>query len=129
MNKENMFEVAVRSKLRFPLKGMVSVEDLWDLSVKNLDEIFKTLNSQIKLVKEDSLLNTKSKEDKILELKIDIVKYIVQVKLDEEKQRVKSLENKQKKEKILSILSVKQDEDLQNKSPDELQAMLEELDK
>ena len=45
---KNMFEVATREKMRFPFKGMISVEDLWDLSVQNLDKVFKTLNSQRK---------------------------------------------------------------------------------
>ena len=41
----NMFEIAARNKFRFPFKGMISTEDLWDLSVENLDNVFKTLNS------------------------------------------------------------------------------------
>ena len=32
----NMFEVATRNKFRFPFKGLISVEDLWELSVDNL---------------------------------------------------------------------------------------------
>lgn len=46
MNAEKMFETAVRNKMRFPYKGQISVEDLWDLDVNALDGVFKTLNSQ-----------------------------------------------------------------------------------
>ena len=46
MEANKMFEVAVRNKFRFPFKGVISVEDLWDLSVQQLDGIFKTLKSQ-----------------------------------------------------------------------------------
>lgn len=125
---EKMFEVAVRTKMRFPFRGMVSVEDLWDLSAKDLDSIFKVLNSQLKQVKEESLLETKTKEDKELDMKIEIVKYVVSVKLEEENLRLKAKEKREQKQKILEILAAKQDESLQNKSPEELQAMLNELD-
>ena len=128
MKNEKMFEMAVRNKLRFPFRGFVSVEDLWDLSVEHLDSIFKTLNSQLKKAKEDSLLEVKSKQDTEVETKIEIVKYIVDVKLEEEKVRLQSKSNKEKKQKILEILSAKQNEDLQNKSADELREMLGSLE-
>lgn len=128
MSNVNIFEVAIRSKMRFPFKGLVSTEDLWDLTVEDLDTIFKTLNSQIKQVKEESLLNNRTKEDKILDTKIEIVKYIVSIKLAELELKLKEKENRAKKQKILSILSVKQDEEIQNKSAEELTAMLNDLD-
>lgn len=124
---EKMFEMAVRNKFRFPFRGLISVEDLFDLSVENLDSIFKTLNSQLKQVQEESLLNTKTKEDKELDTKIEIIKYIVGIKLEEQDLRLKAKAQKEQKQKILEILSVKQDESLQNKSVEELKAMLDEL--
>jgi hypothetical protein len=127
MTIEKMFEVATRSKMRFPFKGLISIEDLWDLSVQNLDLIFKNLNSELKQVQEESLLNTKTKEDKELDMKIEIVKYIVNIKLEEDNLRLKAKAQKEQKQKIMEILSAKQDESLQNKSIDELKAMLEEL--
>ena len=70
---KNMFEVATRLKLRFPYRGMISVEDLWDLSVQSLDKVFKALNSQRKQAQEESLLNAKSSEDEVLDTQIEIV--------------------------------------------------------
>ena len=127
MKNKNMFEVAVRTKMRFDFKGLISVEDLWDLNVKDLDSIFKNLNSQLKKVKEESLLDVKTQQDKELDMKIEIVKYIVKTKLEEDNQRLKAKEQKEKKQKIMEILSTKQDQDLQNKSIDELKAMLNKL--
>ena len=124
----NIFEIATREKFRFPFRGLVSVEDLWDLSPENLDEVFKILNSQRKKVNEESLLNVSLKEDIELNMKIDIVKHIVSVKLQEIEAHNKAAEKREKKQKIMSILSMKQDEDLRNKSADELQAMLDDLD-
>ena len=127
MTIENKFEVATRSKMRFPFRGLISVEDLWDLSVTNLDSIFKELNSQLKQVQEESLLDTKTKEDKELDTKIEIIKHVVKVKLEEQEQLKNLREKKEQKQKILEILSTKQNESLQNKSEEELKAMLEEL--
>lgn len=124
---EKMFETAAREKFRFPFKGAISTEDLWDLSVENLDSIYKTLNSQVKKVKEESLLATQSKEDATLTVMIEIVKYIVKVKLDEAAARLKARENREKRQKIMEKISAKQDADLDNKSVEELTAMLEEL--
>jgi len=125
---EKIFEIATRNKFRFPFKGQISVEDLWDLTVENLDSIFKTLNSQIKKAKEESLLVTKTKEDETLNAMIEIVKYIVGVKLTEESARILAKEQREKKQKIMEILSTKQDADLQNKTVEELEVMLSELD-
>jgi len=127
MTNEQKFEVAIRAKMRFQFKGLISVEDLFDLSVENLDTIFKGLNSQLKQVKEESLLNARTKQDEEIDIKIEIIKYIVKVKLEEESLRLKAKDQKEKKQKIMGILSVKQDTDLQNKSVEELQNMLNEL--
>ena len=127
MEANKMFEVAVRNKFRFPFKGVISVEDLWDLSVQQLDGIFKTLKSQEKKAQEESLLDTRTPEDEALKTKIDIIRYIVNVKLDEAKQAERAKENHDQKQKILGILAEKQDADLRNKTPEELQAMLNQL--
>ena len=127
MEANKMFEVAVRNKFRFPFKGVISVEDLWDLSVQQLDGIFKTLKSQEKKAQEESLLDTRTPEDEALKTKIDIIRYIVGVKLDEAKQAERAKENHDQKQKILGILAEKQDADLRNKTPEALQAMLNQL--
>ena len=127
MNK-NMFEVATRTKMRFPFKGLISVEDLWDLNVQNLDKIFKTLNSQHKEAQEESLLNAKSSEDEVLDTQIAIVKYIVGIKLEEKAAREKALENKEKRQKIMALMAKKDDEAMENMSKEELQKLLDELD-
>lgn len=128
MVNENIFEIATRHKFRFPFRGSVSVEDLWDLTPENLDTIFKTLNSQKKRVNEESLLSTSTNEDVELNTMIAIVKHIVNVKLSEISARNQAKAKREQQQKILSILNAKENEALQNKSIDELQAMLAELE-
>lgn len=125
---EKMFINAARNKYRFPFKGQITVEDLWDLSVTNLDSIYKNLNSQLKTSKEDSLLTTKNTEDKILEEKIEIIKYIVSVKQDEAKKKEDEKAVKAQNARIREIIASKKDAALQDKSVEELQAMLVETD-
>lgn len=123
----NIFEYAVRNKIRFPFKGMISVEDLWDLSLTSLDSIYKTLNKQVKQTEEESLLITKTNVDTELEVQIAIVKHIVSVKLDEQDAREKAAAKKAQKQKIMAIIATKEDEALQNSSVDDLRKMLDEL--
>ena len=125
---KNMFEVATREKMRFPFKGMISVEDLWDLSVQNLDKVFKILNSQRKEAHEESLLNVKSSADEVLDTQIEIVKYIFNVKLEEQAARAKAAENKEKKQKIMALMAKKDDEAMENMSKEDLQKLLDELE-
>ena len=127
MTVENIFEFASRNKVRFPFKGMISVEDLWDLSLTNLDSIYKTLNKQVKQSEEESLLSTKASVDTELEVQIAIVKHIVSVKLAERETAEKAFVKKAQKQKIMSIIATKQDEALQNSSIDDLKKMLDEL--
>lgn len=127
MTVENIFEYATREALRFHYKGMQSVEDLWQLSVKELDSIYKTLNKQVKQSEEESLLTTKSNVDTELEVQIAIVKHIVSVKLAEKEAAEKASAKKAQKQKIMSIIATKQDEALQNSSIDDLKKMLDEL--
>lgn len=124
---ENMFEYATRNKVRFPFKGQISVEDLWDLRTDDLDTVFKTLNRQVKQSKEKSLLTTKTAEDTALDVQIAIVKHIFDIKMQEASARLLDKERRAQKQKIMAVLANKQEQELQNKSVDELQKMLEEI--
>ena len=121
-----LFELAVRKKYRFPFRGQISVEDLWDLSITNLDSVFKTLNKEKKQSEEESLLSVKSEADKEVENKIEIVKYIVAVKQAEAAERISAREKAQRKQKIAAIIERKQDEELESKSIEELMKIIED---
>ena len=125
---KNIFEYAAKNKFRYPFKGFITTEDLFDLSLENLDAVYKILNKQVKQVNEESLLDAKTSEDEELDVKIQIVKYVFNLKTEERNARLVAKERKEQKQKILEIMANKQNEALQSKSIDELQKMLDELD-
>ena len=127
MTNNELFINATRNNYQFPFRGMINVIDLWDLSLTNLDSVFKTLNAEVKKSEEESLLNTKSKEDKELYNKIEIVKYIVGVKLDEKKKREDAKKNAEMRQRLLEIKAKRQDAKLENMSDEDLDKALAEL--
>ena len=125
--EKNLFEIATRNRYRFSYKGTMTVEDMWDLNVESLDAIFKALNRQKKASDEDSLLATKTAADQELLNKIEIVKYIVSVKLDEAEKRRTAAANHAQREKILGIMAKKQDAALEEMDMAQLEAELKKI--
>ena len=127
MSEVNLFEVATRENYLFPFKGMINVIDLWNLSLTNLDSVFKTLNVEVKKSEEESLLNAKTKEDEEPTNKIEIIKYIVSKKLAEKEAKENEKKNKEKRQRILEIKAKRQDEALENMSDEDLDKLLADL--
>ena len=125
--EKNLFEIAVRDKFRFAFRGIISVEDLWDLKLEQLDEVYKNLMIEIKKANEESLLKSKTKDQTVLENKVDIVKYIVNSKLEEIKTREEESKKRMQKQKILEVLNEKENQSLQNMSVEELKEMLNNI--
>lgn len=126
MAEKNIFEIATKCKYRFPYKGMISVEDLWTLNMKALDEVFKALNTELKITNEESLLSEKSPADEEVENKIAIVKYIYNCKVQEQNERILASEKRKRDQKIMSIIARKEDAELENMSKEDLIKMLGE---
>lgn len=126
-NETNIFEVATRQKYRFPYKGSISVEDMWDLPVTALDSVFKALNAKAKQAQEESLLESKTKEDEETAIKIQIVRHIVGMKQAEAQAREKAKENKEMRQRLLEIKSAREDKRLEDLSDAELDKLIAEL--
>lgn len=131
-----MFEKASRIKLRFETaKGLLSVEDLWDLpltsttSKVNLDEIARGLHQKVTTQTDISFVNptAKSAAAEKDQLALDIVKQVISVRLAENEAAAKARANAEQKKKILEILDQKDTESLKGKSEEELRAMIAEL--
>lgn len=123
---ENVFVIAAKEKYRYPYKGQIGTEDLWDLSGAQLDTIYKTLNAEKKTTEEDSLLGKKTKAEQALLNKIEIVKYIFTEKQVEAENRRQRAANAEKKRRIMELIASKEDAALGEKSIDDLKKMLED---
>jgi len=121
----NIFERASRMKLRFDFKGNSTVEDLWQLSVEELDGIYVELRKTQQEAAGESLLSKVNEADRKLALQIEIVKHIVTSKLASAEAAKTRAENKMRRDRIAAILADKKDEKLKGMSEEELQAELE----
>lgn len=119
-----MFEQASRIKLRFEYKGTIGVEDLWDLPLESLDEIYVELDRESRDTKENSLLARLSEKrdegNNVLKLKIDIVEHIIRTKHAEQKMKKLEKERAAYKQQLLEIIADKEHEELRGKSREEL---------
>ena len=128
MTTENLFEMATRNKMRFPsTKGELSVEDLWDLSDKDLDVVYKNLKDQEVKSTEESLLDDANVDPK-LTAAIGIVRYIFTTKRKEKLAEKERINKKQTQKKYIDALSKKQDEAIEKMSEAELRAMIDSFE-
>jgi len=126
-----MFEKASRLKLRFTTaKGAVTVEDLWDLPLTegqvNLDDIARRL---FKKLQEDdvSFVVQNRRANDHTQLMFDIVKRVIEVRLNDRAAADQAMANREKREKILKIIADKNDQALASASVEDLQKMLAAL--
>lgn len=120
-----MYKNASQQKLRFQTnKGALSVEQLWDLSLTDLDTLAVSLEAEHKESGKKSFLTKSSAKDKTAKLKFDVVLDILNTKVDEQQAASEAKEIREHNKKILGLIADKQDESLKGKSVKQLEAML-----
>ena len=128
MTTAELFIEATKKNYQFPFRGMINIIDLWELSVQNLDLVFKSLNADYKKSEEESLLSAQTKESEELSEKIEIVKYIVNEKLAEKKAKEDARKNRETKQRLLEIKAKRQDVALEGLSDAELDKMIQAME-
>ncbi len=130
----NIFEQATRQKLRFNTqKGLLSVEDLWDLPLSshtgraNLDDIARNLDTELKASASASFVSPDTTKNDRVQLMFDLVIHVINTKIAEQKASQEAAVIREKKQKIMAIIEQKQDEALSAASLDDLHAMLASL--
>lgn len=127
-----MFEIASRQKIRFETnKGIMTTDDLWDLplvsnnpKVLTLDEIARDLHKQLKNGDDVSFVVPERKSDSTKQLKFDIVKHIIDVKLAEQADAVNSRAKAEQNQTIMAIIAQREAQELASLPTDELKKMI-----
>jgi hypothetical protein len=127
--EKNLFEIATREKYVYNVNGLVKTEDLYDLSLTKLDALYRNMKKELKELDGDSLLGESKDFAKATELnnKCEIVKYIVEYKQELAEAKVNALKKKETANRIKELIAEKKNEELVEKSVEELEAMLAEL--
>lgn len=129
-----MYKKAARLKIRFATKfGNITTEQLWDLKISQLKEVVISANEEIKKLKKVdddlSFLEDGAIEDtetEIAKLKFDILKDVYTTRLNEKKEASENAKIDRDIRHLEEILAEKEEQDLRNKSPEELRKMIEE---
>lgn len=132
MSTKNIFEKAARQKLRFNTsRGPLTVEQLWDLPLRgdlSLDSIAVGLDKEVRSEAPRSFVDSASTGNVLLELKFDIVKHIIEVRMEENKRKTEQAEKAQQRKLLDDQIATKENEQLLSGSLEELKAKRAALD-
>lgn len=138
---ENIFAVATRNKYRVEInlpntitrvKGLVSVEDLWDFDKAVIDALYGNVMRELEEASGSkfSLSNSsqaKNGNTKRLECMAAVLKFIYEVKVAEENERKEAANKEVKRRRLLELKAQKQEQQMLTLSEEEIDAMLAEL--
>ena len=137
-NIENLFRKAIENKWRFSVPGrnVLSLEELYDLPLSgnngtNLDTVANVINNQLqaKRGKVSFVTNNTQNDREVAELedKLELVKDVIQVKLERNAARQEQVAKASEKAMLENLLAQKQAESLANMSEEEIRKRLAEL--
>lgn len=125
----NIFEQASRLKLTFSTnKGQLSVEHLWDLSLDSLDTLAKGVNRELKASEEESFVKTRTKANTELVLRLEILKRVIEVKLQEQEDKKNRAAKRAQLDTLEQLRDNKALQELQNLSLEEINARIAALE-
>ena len=126
---------ATRQKYRFGPNDALTVEDLWDIPLTSqvklsLDKIAVGLNEQMGNKQPISFVNpaSLSKDAQTIEDKFNIVKGVIDIRVQEQKAALDRQVKAQERQRLLAILERKQDEALNSLSQEDIAKRLAELE-
>ena len=125
----NIFERAARAKLRFATtRGQLSTEQLFDLTLAELNSVAKEVNRQLKSEGEESFLEEDTNPNQVvLTLRLDILKHIIATKQIARKAAETRAVRMTRKRQLEDALEARKVKALDEMSEDDLLAALEDL--
>ena len=132
MKIEELFVVATREKYRFKSATgvLTTMEDLYELPLTSLtklslDSIAISLSNELKQTNESFVSPTKS--NVTLERKLEIVKFIINERLEAKREIDDRKKRKEQLESIERLIEEKQEDSLRNMSLEDLQKLKDTL--
>ena len=123
----DIFKKASQQKLRFNhAKGSLSVEQLWDLNLEDLDVLAVGLEEQVEKSAAKSFLTETSSANKVAKLRFEISLAVLQTKVANRDRALLAADTRKKRQRIAELIATKQDESLADKSIEELEALMAE---
>lgn len=124
----SIIEKSVLSRNRFKSpNGNITTEDLLDLKPEVLNEMAKEVNRELSLESEEDFLKNRSVEASGLSEKLEVLKYVINLKLAERDRRANEKVRADERQRLLRILAERQEEDIKSLSTEDLKKRLEEL--
>ena len=119
------FKLASQEKFRYQTsRGSLTTEQLWDLSIEDLDTLAVQLDSEYTKSGKKSFIAKSSAKDKTAKAKFDIVLEVLNTKQEHIQAAQEALEIKEHNKKIIALISEKKDESLKGKTIKQLEGML-----
>lgn len=123
----SVFKKATKQGLRFETsKGVLTTEQLWRLSLKELKEAIEKVGAQLKKedVSEYDFFEPTTIKNEALQLQFDVLKEVyIEIKSDIDRQ-AQDVDKKKHNEKIMALIAEKEEAAIKDKSVDELKEML-----
>lgn len=120
-----MYKKAAQIKLRFSTtRGNLNVEQLFDLTINELDSLAVALEEAYKNSKGKSFLDKRTVKDATIKLQFDIVLDVLNTKVEERDALATARENKEHNNKILNLIAKKEEATLETLSVSELKALM-----
>lgn len=124
-----MYKKALRMKLRFATsKGKLTTEDLFDLSLTDLNNMAVALDKKLSESPRKSFISDVAPDTQEDELRFNIIKDIITTKLAERNEAQNAKAKAAEKAQLLEIIHRKKNQAMENMSIDELEAKLAALD-
>lgn len=124
-----MYKKALRMKLRFATnKGKLATEDLFDLSLIDLNNLAISLDKKLSETPRKSFISDVAPDTQEDELRFNIVKDVITLKLAERNAAQNAKAKAAEKAQLMEILHRKKNEALENLSVAEIEAKLASLE-